>query len=141
MAGGYISCGTFYGDDKSGSAFLGLLEGIAERLPPTQAAEFRVTVIDPIMDTELPEEQALTLSAEVVAKLEGYLGAYYEYLGEQLGHPLPHEAPDLDQQAGLDPTEAKWGKGLGWKYYCAHDLLQACGESHRTGEPIILSFD
>jgi hypothetical protein len=141
MAGGYISCGSFMGADKSGSAFEGLLEAIAQSLPTEESRQFRDTVIRPVLDPGYSEEQTLIVPADVALLLRGPLRSYYDHLGEQLGYPLPLEAPDLDRKAGLDPVEAKWGKGLGWQHYCAHDLLQACLESRRSGEPVVLSFD
>jgi hypothetical protein len=141
MAGGYISCGSFAGSDKSGSAFEGVLQGIEQFLPAEEAAQFRRDVIDPIFADGYSEEQTLAILPELVPDLESRLRLYYKHLGRQLRHPAPHEAPELDRTSGLDPVEAKWGKGLGWQYYCAHDLLLACDESNRTGEPIILSFD
>ncbi len=141
MSGGYIACGSFLGDDKSGSAFQGLLESIAQFLSANEAEQFRATTIAPILESGYSQEQKMTIQADVVMHLAGPLRQYYDHLGHQLGYPLPHEAPDLDKKAGLDPIEAKWGKGPGWQYYCAHDLLQACDESQRIGEPIVLSFD
>jgi hypothetical protein len=140
MSGGYISCGSFAGADKSGSAFQGVLEGIERFLPPAEADLFRRTVLDPLLEG-YSEEQTLAIPPGMVPGLEGPLRRYYEHLGRQLGHPPPHEAPELDRDTGLDPVEAKWGKGLGWQYYCAHDLLHACAESRRTGEPIVVTFD
>jgi hypothetical protein len=141
MGGGYIACGSFLGADKSGSAFRGLLEGIAGFLPSEEGERFRATVANPILERGCSQTQTLTIPSELVSQLEGPLRQYMDYLGELLGYPVPHEAPDLYRKAGLNPTEAKWGKGCGWQYYCADDLLQACEESRRTGEPIVLSFD
>jgi hypothetical protein len=133
MAGGYIACGSFLGTDKSGSAFQGLLEAVAHFLPAAGARQFRDGVIAPALAPGFSDEQTLTIPAAAVPHLVGPLRRYYDHPGQQLGHPAPHEAPELNKQARLDPVERKWGKGLGWQYYCAHDLLQACEQSQRTG--------
>jgi hypothetical protein len=125
MAGGYISCGSFMGGDKSGSAFQGLLEAIECFRPVVEAEQFRAAVIGPVLEQGYSEDQTLSVPADVVPHSADPLRRYYDHQGRQMGHPLPHDAPDLDKVARLDPVAAKWGEGPGWQYYCAHDLLKA----------------
>jgi hypothetical protein len=138
MGGVYISCGKFSGDDKSGSAFQGLLAGIADLLSSAEAAEYRSQIFDPVISA-LTDHTLIT--PKIAAQLHPLLKRYSDRLRERLGNPDPWEAPGLDEKAGLDPTAAKWGEGLGWQYYCAHDLLRACEVSAETNEPIVVSFD
>jgi len=77
----------------------------------------------------------------IVELLLPRLRSYCLALDEKLGHPEPSEAIDLDIAAGLDPIEAKYGAGEGWRFYCATDLLKACEVSFATGEPIFVRFD
>src|SRR4051812_34336404 len=103
MAGGYISCGSFPGADKSGSAFQGLLEAIEQFLPAEEGRQFRRAVTDPVLGAGYSDEQTVTVPTDVVAHLFGPLCRYYKHLGRQLNEPAPHESPDLDKKAGLDP--------------------------------------
>jgi hypothetical protein len=55
----------------------------------------------------------------------------------------PFEQIERDYQAnpGLDPTDAKYGKSLGWKYYCILDVEKAFQVSAREREPVVLTWD
>ncbi|MCA9544907.1 MAG: hypothetical protein KC613_10970 [Myxococcales bacterium] len=135
MGGLYVQCGEYGGEDKSMSAISGVLGAIAEGLSGADKAAFMLA-FRPLIDGDVDEE-GVELGAEHVRLLEAPLRAYYAALGEKLGHPEPWEAPDLDGGS----VDAKYGAGDGWRYYCAHDLLQAC-EVHREqeGEPIVIFY-
>ncbi len=142
MGGIYISCGEYFGEDKSGSAIEGVLAALLEQLAPADRAPFQAALA-PLFEGDI-DEMGVELGAEAVAALEGPLRTYYEALGAKLGHPEPWEAPDLDAQGAQGvqgAVDAKWGAGDGWRYYCAHDLLQAC-EVHREsgGAPILIAY-
>jgi hypothetical protein len=142
MSGGYISCGNFLGSDKSGSAIYGVLDALPALLAPDERERFQDSIITPIrLAIENAQEQEILIDPNVASHIAPVAEKLYTRLGEALGHPLPHEAPPIDAQSGLDPVEAKWGKGKGWQYYCLHDLLKACRVSIESGEPICLSFD
>lgn len=68
------------------------------------------------------------------------MALFAEY-GADLGHPEPFNAPQIDEERGLKATDAKWGKGIGWRYYCLHDLEQALRVSIQTGDPVVVHFD
>ena len=141
MGGGYISCGGFMGDDKSGSALSGVLRDIPKILSQAEAVAFQTNVAAPLLEAIQSGEQEFQVPPSTVSLLAGPLARYHAHLDEALGHPVPCEAPELDRQRGMDMTDAKWGDGLGWQFYCTHDLLRACEVSNKTGEPITLSFD
>jgi hypothetical protein len=141
MGGGYISCGEFMGEDKSGSALPGVLRDIPKVLSSAEAADFRKQVAGPLMEAMGRGEQEVEVSATTVSLLLAPLARYHAHLDETLGHPHPHDAPELDRQRGMNMTDAKWGDGLGWQFYCTHDLLRACEVSQKTGAPIVLNFD
>jgi hypothetical protein len=139
MGGGYIQCGHFSGEDKSGSALSGVFEALQSRMLPQERESWNTDFLSAI--EEEAEEQTMEIRPHLIPLLYQPLKTYYEDLGAKLGYPIPFEAPELDRQSGLDMTDAKWGAGDGWRYYCAHDLLRACEESLQTGEGIIISFD
>ena len=87
------------------------------------------------------DEMMLRITPQLVQTLIIPLRKYYENLGAKLNYPKPFDAPSIDDESGLNPTDAKWRAGDGWRYYCAHDLLKACEISLQTNEDIIVSFD
>lgn len=141
MAGGYISCGEFSGDDKSGSAISGVFEALPECLPENERDAFIEKVLAPLAEyLEENEDHILIESDTASMLLEPVETLYSQYAGE-LGHPEPFNAPQIDEDRGLNGTDAKWGKGIGWRYYCLHDLRLAFRKSIESGEPVVVSFD
>jgi hypothetical protein len=141
MAGGYIQCGGFMGNDKSGSATSGLIDALPNFVPAADRLSFSGAVTTPLRAALDVGEDHILIEPEVADRLVQALERFNAQIGHELGFPEPWDAPAKDEQAGLDPTEAKWGKGKGWQYYCAHDLLQACRVSVESGEAICVSFD
>src|SRR5687768_17549245 len=113
MGGGYISCGKFLGEDKSGSAIAGVLRGIPTVLSETEAAAFRSVIGEPSL-AAVARSQALELPPRLTARLIEPLRIYHEHLRVVLGGPDPGEAPELDRAQGLNMIDAKYGQGLGW---------------------------
>ena len=141
MGGGYIQCGDFLGNDKSGSAISGLLDALPEFAPAEDRRSFVEMAIAPLREALANGREYILIEPTIAARLIATLEGFNSRVGRELGFPEPSDAPAKDQEAGLEPTEAKWGKGKGWQYYCAHDLLQACRVSTEGGEPICVSFD
>lgn len=141
MAGGYIQCNGFMGGDKSGSAIFGLIDALPEFLPAADRLSFRNTVIAPLREALDGCQEHILIEPDLAESLIPALENFNARIGQELGFPEPWDAPAKDEEAGLEPTEAKWGKGKGWQYYCAHDLLQACRVSVESREPICVSFD
>src|SRR5687767_12921583 len=121
MGGGYISCGEFMGDDKSGSAFEGVLRGIPIVLTAEEGTAFSEQVAAPLLQALHEGGEQFEISPEMVSHLLQPLTRYHAHLDETLGHPHPYDAPELDRERGLDMTDAKYGDGPGWQFYCTHD--------------------
>src|SRR5262245_9543319 len=126
MAGGYIQCGDFMGSDKSGSAISGLLDALPKFVPSADRQAFVEAVVGPLHEALADCQEYILIEPNSAARLIPALESFNARVGQELGFPEPWDAPAKDEEAGLEPTEAKWGKGKGWQYYCAHDLLQAC---------------
>lgn len=141
MGGAYISCGKFAGDDKSGSPILAVLERLVEEVP--RGAIIATPWVRDVADVirRLSEGPEATISPNLAQELLPRVEKYFEQLSGLLGHPSPGDAPELDAAAGLDPTDAKLGKGNGWRLYCCHDLMLACRESITSGAPIEITSD
>ena len=146
MGGGYVSCGDFSGDDKSCSALKGVLEQIAELPTYHPSPELRQLVnrmaafLSGGGDSEwtdyllIPPPQAL--------ELERYLEECRRTLIADLGTADPYEGIEIDAKVpSLDPIDAKWGMGKGWRLYCITDLLLAIGHSRAQNEDICVAFD
>jgi hypothetical protein len=140
MGGGYIQCGDFSGSEKSGSAISGLIDALPEFAPAADRRSFAEIVIAPLREALANYEEYILIEPTIAARLIPVLENFNSRVGEELGFPEPIDALAKDDEAGLNPTEAKWGKGKGWQYYCAHDLLQACRVSADKREPIYVTF-
>jgi hypothetical protein len=141
MSGGYIQCGGFMGSDKSGSAIFGLIDALPEFLPIADRLSFRDTVIAPLREALDSGQESILIQPNIAERLIPALENFNARISQELGYAEPWDAPAKDKESGLEPIEAKWGKGKGWQYYCAHDLLQACRVSVESREPICVSFD
>lgn len=141
MDGGYISCGKFQGEDKSGSAIGGVLRSVPTLLSEEEATTFNQKVATGLLQALDEGREWFEISPEMVSHLAGPLTRYMAHLNNMLGNPHPWEAPDLDEKRGIDPIEAKYGAGPGWQLYCTHDLLRACEISQNSGKAIVISFD
>ena len=148
MGGIYIDCGTFAGEDKSGSAILGVLEGMqpmadtATRAVLAQLCE-KVTVMlqtqTPTV-TQISPNDALTLLPDVRryrVKLEQRLGSIRN----------PHIAIHNDGvegegiEMGSVRKYSRYGAGLGWQYFCVLDLERAFEKSIADQNSVVLSWD
>jgi hypothetical protein len=141
MAGGQIFCGEFVGEDKSGSAFSGVLEALPECVAADARDEFIASVINPLTEYLEENEDHVEFGPDIASRLVAPVDRLFERYGEELGHPEPFDAPQIDEVGGLDQMDAKWGQGIGWRYYCLSDLRAALRESIGSGEPIFIHFD
>jgi len=138
LGGIYISCGTFSGKDKSGSALSGVLAGM-QAIADTGALAAMAR-----LDANLEVASSYVLIApDDAAALLPCLRRYRTEL-EQLIAPIrdPFVAMQNDEMVdGFDFGEAKYGKGKGWQYYCVLDLEQALVISSAEGQPVVLNWD
>ncbi len=141
MGGVYIQCGSFLGNDKSGSAIEGLLD---ELLPLASAAQ--QVVLEQIrvaLDGEPDGDYGRVASADAAA-LISLLEAYIADIQGRYG-PIadPFELIDRDfaENPSLDQTAAKYRDSRGWRLYCATDLAEACKTARQESEDVILTWD
>ena len=122
MGGINIHCGSFSGRDKSGSAFEGVLAG----LKPIADGWARAA-IERIEAELMLASSFILISPADAAQLLPLLRRYRSVLERDLGPA--RDLKDLlrhdEEIVGLDPVEAKSGKGQGWQYYCVTDLERA----------------
>jgi hypothetical protein len=145
LGGIYIDCGSFSGEDKSGSAILGVLEGMQPMADPTvrvilahlsERVQIMLQTQAPTV-TEIHPNDASALLPDLRryrAKLEKRLGPIRD----------PHTAINNDRVEGEAfgrGTARKWGAGLGWQYFCVLDLERAFDTSAAEQVAVVLSWD
>src|SRR5262245_4031498 len=126
MGGVYIQCGSFMGEDKSGSAIEGLLD---ELLPSTDSVQRQALErVRAALDGEADGDYgriAKSDAAILPQLLENYVAAIQQRHGP-ISDPFELIDRDFAEDPSLDATAAKYGKSRGWRLYCAIDLLEAC---------------
>jgi hypothetical protein len=135
MGGINICCGSFEGEDKSGSAIEGVLNGIEG----TATAPER-TIIGRLKAAILEVEDHLLIEPDDARVLLPILRQYTARLDAQLaipGDPLDQMRRD-ERQSPASITELQYGESLGWRAYCARDLLKAFEAADAESEPVAL---
>lgn len=139
MGGIYIQCGSFEGEDKSGSAIEGVLQDIAHTARDSQ----RIAITRIADQLNAGADHAL-IEPDVARQLAPLIDRYCSKIAADIApvtDPFVQIERDHEADPNLDPTEAKYGKGLGWRYYCALDLARAFAASANEDEPVILTWD
>lgn len=145
MAGGYITCGDFEGDDKSGSALLGVIADLQALLRWESEPELNALLSKMHSfvsgEGEQPAEwdEGIELSAIEIKSLAPYLKKCRELLISQVGPDDSDLNKAMDEESKT--SDAKWGGGAGWRLYCCNDLLTAAMHSTATQESVHITFD
>lgn len=135
MGGINIYCGSFEGEDKSGSAVEGVLNGIAE-----MASAPERTTIGRVRAALQDGEDHTLIEPEDARLLLPILRQYAARLDAQLatpGDPFDQMRRD-ERQLPARVTELQYGESLGWRAYCARDLLKAFEVADAESEPVAL---
>ena len=135
MSGINIYGGSFSGDDKSGSAFEGVLVG----MEALGSAEERATIATIKAALSDAEDHIVVPTADV-RRLLPLLRKYATGIEGQLvvpGDPFDQMARDEMASPGRT-TELQYGEGLGWRAWCARDLLRAFETADAESEEVAL---
>lgn len=135
MSGINIYGGSFSGDDKSGSAFEGVLAG----METLGSAEERATIAGIRAALSEAEDHIVVETADV-RRLLPMLRKYAAELEGQLAVPGdPFDQMSRDDQASPGrATELQYGEELGWRAWCARDLLRAFETADAESEQVAL---
>jgi hypothetical protein len=135
MGGINIYCGGFEGEDKSGSAVEGVLNGIEE-----MASAPERTAIGRIRTALQDGEDHTLIQPEDARLLLPTLRQYAARLDAQLAIPGdPFDQIRRDERQSPDRiTELQYGESLGWRAYCARDLLKAFETADSESEEVAL---
>ena len=137
MGGINIHCGTFSGRDQSGSAF----EGVLAAVKPIADGWARAA-IERIESELMLASNFILISPADATVLFPLIQRYKAVLERDLGQArtldelLRHD----EEITGLDATEAKAGKGIGWQYYCVVDLERAFAVAGLQSRNVALSW-
>ena len=111
MGGINIHCSDFVGRDKSGSAFEGVLASLVKMAKPPELA-----ILTRIQSNFEQASDHLLIEPSDAGNLISLLSLYRSALEDEIA-PITEQA--------LDPADAKYGAGTGWRYYCVLDLERA----------------
>jgi hypothetical protein len=153
MGGANIRCGTFEGEDKSGSPIHAVLSEAFKRAfgrtprGRIALAFARILGLHQADIASVAESALLTvkydaigrLPAEVSAHLLPYLKEYYAEILTRLG--ISGTAEEIRARIKRS-TGAKYGltRDDGWHAYCLRDLITACEQSKVHGDPIEIAW-
>jgi hypothetical protein len=141
MGGGYIHCGDFSGDDKSCSAISGVFEELPSVLPVEARDAFVTDVIEPLQRQLETNGEYFLISPEVSKRLLPVVETLFDRYRTKYGDAEVWDVMENDENSGLDATDAKWGEGPGWRYYCLTDLRTGLKHSIETRTDVCVSFD
>lgn len=135
MGGINIYGGSFSGDDKSGSAFEGVLAGMESLGSAAEGG-----TIASIRAALSEAEDHVVIETVDVRRLLPLLRTYAAAVEGQLtvpGDPFDQMARDEQASPGRT-TELQYGEGLGWRAWCARDLLRAFETADAESEQVAL---
>jgi hypothetical protein len=141
MSGGYISCGDFDGEDKSGSYATDVLEDLPGILPAESREAFREEFIRPLLKEYEENGDYFVIEPEVCENLLPVIKELYRNYREKFGSLSVDDVIDADDETGIYPPLSIPGEFSGRKYYALIDLLKAAEISIESKEPISISFD
>jgi hypothetical protein len=135
MGGINVHCGSFSGDDKSCSAFEGVLGGMDQ-----MASQPERSVIARINKALDDANDYILIEPADARTLLPLLRQYAERVESQLAIPGdPFDQMARDERASPErETDLKYGEGLGWRAWCARDLLKAFEVADAESEQVAL---
>lgn len=141
MGGGYIHCDGFSGDDKSGSAMSGVLKELPSQLPESERDSFVNELITPLQRQLAETGEYFLIPPASSKRMLPLVDSLFEKYRQRFGDGDACDTIAVDDESGLDPLEAKWGKGAGWRHYCLNDLRKALRRSIDSDSDVCISFD
>jgi hypothetical protein len=135
MGGINIYCGSFEGEDKSGSPFQAVLAAMDK-----MASAPERSIIARILAAMPQEDDHLLIAPDDARALLPLLRRYAAEVDRQLSTPGdPFDQMTKDERASPDQiTELQYGDSVGWLAYCASDLLKAFETADAEEEEVAL---
>jgi hypothetical protein len=141
MGGGYIHCGDFSGDDKSCSAISGVFDELPSVLQEHERNDFVTNVLGPLQSQLEETGEYFLIPPEVASVMLPVVQTLYDRYQTTFLNKTVWDAVASDDTLGIDSSDAKWGAGPGWRYYCLTDLLKGLRQSIETDTDVCISFD
>lgn len=136
MGGINVYCGSFQGDDKSCSAFQGVLEGMGEigsGPERTIIARIEADLLDKDRDHLLVEPGDARLLLPLLRRYAAFVQSKLVIPGDFLDQMARDERASPERAVDL-----KYGEGLGWQAWCVRDLLRAFETADAESEQVAL---
>jgi hypothetical protein len=136
MGGINVYCGSFQGDDKSCSAFQGVLEGMdGMGSGPERSiiARIRADLLDEDRDHLLVEPAEARLLLPLLRRYAALVQSRLAIPGDFLDQMARDERAAPERAVDL-----KYGEGLGWQAWCVRDLLRAFETADAESEEVAL---
>ena len=128
MGGKRIDCGTFSGEDKSGSPLFEVLKELRDAPADVVGA----------IDGAFGHQDYALISESDARRLLPSLIAYRTHLISEIGHDSWRQEAIGEIRAGMDPSEAREGASRGWRLACTDDLIGACKTSLLERQPVLI---
>ena len=128
VGGKRINCGTFSGEDKSGSPLFEVLKEL-----PDAPAE----VVGAIRGAFKSQDFALIPESDARLLLPALM-AYRTHLTSEIGHDDWRREAIAEIKAGMDASKAREGGSRGWRLACTDDLIAACNTSLLEHQLVII---
>ncbi|HNY31877.1 MAG TPA: hypothetical protein PKO15_13405 [Fibrobacteria bacterium] len=141
MSGGYIHCGDFNGEVKSGSYAVEVLEDLPGILPTESQEAFREEFIRPLLEEYEEIGDHFVIDPEVCENLLPVIKELCKLYREKYGNLSVDEVIDADDETGIYPPLSVPGEFSGRKYYTLIDLERAAEISVKSKKPITIEFD
>lgn len=141
MSGGYISCGDFDGEEKSGAYVVDVLEDLPGILPAESQEAFRDEFIRPLLEEYEENGDWFVIDPDVCENLFPVIKELCKQYREKYGNLSADEVIDADDETGIYPPLSVPGEFSGRKYLALIDLERAAEISVESKEPISISFD
>ncbi len=130
MSGGYLSCGQWMGEDKTGTAFLEIIAILEEDVVTDEEMDrWNSQFADPLraqleaLEDDVP---SMELSPEMMAILMPITSRYLE--------ALESENEGLSEENFHESEE-------GWQWICLQELKAAHETQKQSGEPVVVHYD
>ena len=130
MSGGYISCGSWLGEDKSGSGFFEVLEGIEDIISEHEYSNWEESFSNPLReqleDMDEDELPYMKINKAMLDVLIPLAKRYNTQLLNELGNPEAENWHETEE---------------GWQLMCLADLFEAYKACSKSNKDVTVHFD
>lgn len=105
MSGGYISCGDFLGEDKSGSAIAGVFDELVAIMPDGERERFAGDVTKSLQDQLKRNGDHFLIDSEIARLIQPGIESLFARFKIHFSGMTACEALEADRHEGVDPSK------------------------------------